>query len=250
MREIAVASFTLAWRLAAGGDFDLPRGVADLVGEVHRLESEHLAVDANSSKVLPAPHDEGGDPDLSRLAHRLDEERVRPSRRLSLRRDEIGLVVEDRVDVDLVDEVLDLDCPRPRGLDGLELARREHDVAPVADVVALHDVVVLDFLAGVLVHPLVPDAVGGALLQLVEADRLLRHGGVEADGNVDQAETDRPRPDRSSHLLLRCPHVAAAHVLGAASPQAHQRSHRRPRAHLHGFRTPESGSTREVARCH
>ena len=74
--------------------------------------------------------------------------------------------------------------------------------AAAAEVVALHDVVVVDLVAGSLVDLLVPDAVGGALFELVEVDRFVLRRRVEADRDVDQPEAERPLPDRACHQNL------------------------------------------------
>jgi hypothetical protein len=63
----------------------------------------------------------------------------------------VGVVVEDRVDLLEVDEVLDVDGAGPLGVERLELLRRDDHVAVLRELVALHDVVVGDLVAGVRV---------------------------------------------------------------------------------------------------
>src|SRR6202034_1740784 len=54
-------------------------------------------------------------------------------------------------------------------------------------------------LARPLVDLLVADAVGGPFLELVEMDALVGGRRGEPDRDVDQAEAERPLPDRACH---------------------------------------------------
>src|ERR687883_67732 len=73
-----------------------------------------------------------------------------------------------------------------RAIERVELLGREHHVAVARELVALHDVVVGDLVAGHRVHALLLDPVPGVLVQLVEADGLARDGRVQLDRHVDQ----------------------------------------------------------------
>src|SRR6202035_468276 len=53
---------------------------------------------------------------------------------------------------------------------------------------------------GTLVHALLTDPVRRPGLELVEMNPLVVRGGKQPDRHVDQAEAQRPRPDRSGHL--------------------------------------------------
>ncbi len=56
--------------LRAGGDVEVG-GIADLVGEVQRLQHEHLVGRADRGEVLLGAHDEARDRDASALRHRV-----------------------------------------------------------------------------------------------------------------------------------------------------------------------------------
>ena len=64
---------------------------------------------------------------------------------------------------------------------------------PACDAVARH------LVARPLVDLLVADAVGGPFLELVEVDALVGGRRVQPDRDVDQAEAERPLPDRACH---------------------------------------------------
>jgi hypothetical protein len=105
------------------------------------------------------------------------------------------VVVEDRVDVAQVDEVLDVDRARLLRIERVELVRRDHHVALLRELVALDDVVEGDFLIGVGIDPLLRDPVAGLAVELVEAHGLAADRGVQLDGHVDEPERDRAAPD-------------------------------------------------------
>src|SRR5207249_2709119 len=75
-------------------------------------------------------------------------------------------------------------------------------IAIGADLVALHDVLVRNLLAVRRADPLHLDALAVLVVELVEADRLLRDGAVELDRHVHQPEADRASPDRPRHTLI------------------------------------------------
>src|SRR5207302_3051438 len=66
-------------------------------------------------------------------------------------------------------------------------------------LVALHDVLVGHFLAGLLRHPLVADPGVGARLELVEGEVLMVDGGIQLHRHVDEPEADGSGPDGSRH---------------------------------------------------
>jgi hypothetical protein len=101
------------------------------------------------------------------------------------------VVVEDRVDVGKVDEVLDLDRLRLLRVERVELLGLDHDVAVGRELVALDDLLVRDLLAGRGVDPLLADPRTSLARKLVEADRLGRSCAVELHRDVDQPEADR-----------------------------------------------------------
>ena len=85
----------------------------------------------------------------------------------------VGLLEHHRVDLVEVDELLDVD--RARGLHGhgVEVLVREHHVAVLLDLVALHDVLEGDLFAVLLAHALVADPPAVLVVELVEPEGLL-----------------------------------------------------------------------------
>ena len=69
----------------------------------------------------------------------------------------------------------------------------DHDVLAGRDLVALHDLLVGDLVAGRLGDPPVADPGAGALLELVEPDVLRPHGRHELHRHGHQPEADRSR---------------------------------------------------------
>ena len=109
-----------------------------------------------------------------------DREGVVPD--LPVRDEVIGPDEIAGIDVGLRHELVDVD--RAGGFQGdvLKLVLRHFDVGVGVDLVALHDVVVRDFLAGVGVHLHVLDAVAGVSVDLVEADLLgIGRGRIQSD---------------------------------------------------------------------
>ena len=115
------------------------------------------------------------------------------------RRQVVGVVVEDRVDVGELDEVLDLDRLGLLGLQRLELAGLDDHVAVGRELEALDDVVVGDLVARRRVDALLRDPHAGLAAELVEAHGLAVDRAVELDGDGDQAEGDRTGPDGARH---------------------------------------------------
>ena len=142
------------------------------------------------------------------------------------RRQVVGVVVVDRVDVGELDEVLDLDRLGLLGLQRLELAGLDDHVAVGRELEALDDVVVGDLVARRGVDALLRDAHAGLAAELVEAHGLAVDRAVELDGDGDQAERDRTGPDRARHGCQVSPMrpaippgaggIAARNALGAA----------------------------------
>jgi len=82
----------------------------------------------------------------------------------------VGVLEVDGVDVDQVDELLDVDGPAGLGVDGVELLGVDDDIATPAQVVALDDVVVVDFLAVDRAHAFLVDTAAVGVVELVEPD--------------------------------------------------------------------------------
>ena len=109
------------------------------------------------------------------------------------------MVVEDRVDVGELDELLDVDRPGLLRVERVELVALDDDVAVGRELVALDDVLVGDLVAGARVDAALLDAHAGLAVELVEAHRLARDGGVELHRHRHQTEGDGACPHRAGH---------------------------------------------------
>ena len=185
--------------LEVGDLGDLGR-LVDLVGVDHRRQHEGAVLRPDCAEVLLRAHHEAGDADLARLLHRLGEQRVGLRGGL-VGRHVVGGVVEERIDVGEVDELLDVDRAAGFGVEGGELVVADGDVGTRAELVALDDRLAGHLLAVGGGHLLVLDARAGAGVELVEADGLAGHRGVQLDRDVDQPEADGAAPDGSRHTL-------------------------------------------------
>ena len=96
--------------------------------EEHGGHRQHVAGGTDRDEALLGADHDLGDRHLAGLLHGLEQESVGL---LGARaRDEVvGVVVEDRVDVRLLDEVEDVDGAGLLGIQPLELGRLDHDVA-------------------------------------------------------------------------------------------------------------------------
>ena len=161
----------------------------DLVGEAHRRHRHHPVHRPQRGEVLLAAQHEARDRDLAGVLHRLDEQRVGLLGAL-VGAEVVGVIEVDRVDLVQVDEVLDLDRPRLLRVELLELVTGDDHVLLGGDLVPLDDVLVGHLLAVGLRDALVADPRAVGLAQLAEAHRLLRDGGVELHGHVEEPEGD------------------------------------------------------------
>jgi hypothetical protein len=94
-----------------------------------------------------------------------------------------------RINLTAVDELVDLDDSRRFQRDVLELFLRHLDKRVGVDLVALDDILVGDFFAGIGVHIDVFDAVAGLSVELVEGHLFrLRGGRIERDRTGDEGK--------------------------------------------------------------
>ena len=188
------------------GDLDVGDRVelGDLLGRVelvrvdHRREHQPTVDRPDRGEVLLRAHHEAGDADLAALLHRALQQRVGLERGL-VGRDEVGGVVEHRVDVGEVDELLDLDRARRLGVERGELLVGDEHVLTRCELVALRQRLGRHLGAVGLGHPLLLDAGARAGVDLVEVHRLARHRSEELDRDADQPEADRSTPDGAGH---------------------------------------------------
>ena len=147
--------------------------------------------------------DDAADRDPVRLAHRLEHQAVGLAG-TGRRHQVVRLVVEDRVDLRGLDELLDFDRLGLLGVERLEFGRLDHDVLIGGDLVALDDVLVGHLLAVGRADPPLLDARVIGVVELVKVHRLARDGAVELDRHVHQSERDRAAPDRTGHRRAPC----------------------------------------------
>jgi hypothetical protein len=101
---------------------------------------------------------------------------------LAVRHEVVGADNIAAVDIGSRNEFVDLDGAGRFQRDVVEFVLRHLDVGIGVDLVALHDVVVGDFLAGLGVDLGVFDAVAGLAVDLVEGDLLgVRRRRIEGD---------------------------------------------------------------------
>ena len=223
-------------------------GRHDLVVEDHRLHRQHVALaGADRDELLLGAQHDAGDRHLAGLAHRLEQQAVGLPRAL-VGDEVVRVVVEDRVDVLEVDEVLDVDRAGLLGGDRVELLGRDHDVALLGQLEALDDLLVRDLLVGHGVHALLGDAVARVGVELVEADGLARDRRVELDGHVDEPEGDRAAPDRPWHRPIvtkrRRPHAELRRARRADPRARTSASRRSTRSWRAGSRPPAARRSR------
>ena len=116
--------------------------------------------------------------------------------------DVISGPVVDRVDLIEVDKVGDLDQLGFLGLRRVEFMIGQQDVLPTTEVVPFDDLRRGNLDAGAFIDLLLPDPVRCPLFKLVEVDRLVLCGRVEADRDIHQAEVERTLPNGSSHVPI------------------------------------------------
>ena len=186
------------------GDLDLLDGLvdlrarADVLGVVERLEGEPFAERADEAEVLLAPEHELPDRGDVRLLHGAQKQDVRPPLRVVVaRREVVGAVEVDRVDVVERDEALDVDRLRAREGDGLEVGLLDEDELALRELPALDELVGLHVPLVERAPALLLDRCPALAVERPEGHvlPLLRHG--EPDRDVDQAEVDGAVPDGS-----------------------------------------------------
>ena len=130
---------------------------------------------------------------ISRMVSRMTAKASCPT--LPSGREIVGTDQIARIDLAAVDEFVDLDGPRRFQRDVLELLLRHLDEGVGVDLVALDDVLVGDFLAGVGVDLGVFDAMAGLPVELIERDLFgFRRGRIQRDRTVDERKAQEAFP--------------------------------------------------------
>jgi hypothetical protein len=152
-------------------------------------------------QVLLAPDHDLGDPDLAGLVQRSDEQAIRLLGPV-LRQQVVSLAEVDRVDLVERDEVADVDRVRELDVEPVEIFVLDRDVPALLDLEPANDLVGRNRFAAVLADLLVADRRQVAAVEEVEAEFLGLGRRVHAHGHADEAERDRPAPDRSHGRVI------------------------------------------------
>src|SRR6476646_2926069 len=116
----------------------------------------------------------------------------------SVRRDVIRTDQIQIVDLGARNEFVDFDGPRALERDRLDLFIVDLDITALVDLIALDDLVLAHFFAGVLIDLAVADAVARFLVDLVEADLLALAGrGEKLDRTRHQGKAQEALPVRT-----------------------------------------------------
>src|SRR4029079_8238119 len=123
----------------------------------------------------------------------------------------------------LVGELDEVDHPRRLGPYLVEIFRRHHDVAPLLELVPLHDFGVGHFTVAVRAPALLLDARLAFAMELVEGDGPAGFRGREhLDGDVHQADLEEALPGRSrSHRPIIGPSPGTDDPPATTSPIDH-----------------------------
>ena len=127
---------------------------------------------ADRDEALLVADDNARDRHLVRLLHRVEQQPV-GLRGRRVGHEVVRVVVEDRVDLVEIDEVLDLDRARLLGSERVELRRRDDHVAVRADLIALDEPLVRDLLARLRTDAAAAGSARRLTVDLVEAHGLL-----------------------------------------------------------------------------
>src|SRR5436305_12706996 len=114
----------------------------------------------------------------------------------------VGPVIEDRINLLLVHEVLELDRAGAFAGGGVDLVLIEQHILTASDLVTLRDLLVRNLLALLRADPLLLDrrAIGSMHLVKVHAPVLNRR--MHPDRFVDPPEGSGSLPERTRHVLL------------------------------------------------
>ena len=221
MKRVDVAVVELGGVELAGLPLDQHRGhveqvgvgllVADLaeiglrlvhfVGVAKRLQQQPASAGLQCDDIFLASHRELADADLLGRLQRIAQDDIGFLGEVVRWNDEIGLVVEHRVDVADVDELDEVQSLAALQLDAVDLLLVEEDIMPFGDLVALDDLVAVDG-ADARHDLLIFNALPRRLVDLMELDLGAAPGGGEQlHGDRHQRKADLSSPDRArGHL--------------------------------------------------
>src|SRR4030095_2702918 len=105
----------------------------------------------------------------------------------------------------------------PFDRDALEILVVERDEVPLRHLVAFHQVVPLECLAVLLAAALEADRRHVGAMQQPEVPRMVASADVQLDRDIDEAEADRPFPQRTCHFFQRSSEELATSKKGSAA---------------------------------
>ena len=233
-------------------DVDLAHGGVDLLtsthvfGVIEGLERERVAERANEAEVLLAPEHELADRGHLRVLHGPQKEDVRTPLRLGVgRREVVGAVEVDGVDLLDRDEAEDVDRLRALERDRLEVGFLDHDELALGELPALDELVGLDIALVERAIALLLDRRSALAVEGAEGRVLALLGDRQPDRDVDEAEVDGSVPD-SAH---RCQSLAEGPpTFSAPRRNPPSRSTVKPQAGEQGVATLFSRTKERVVR--
>src|SRR5438132_3519053 len=175
--------------------------VRKFIGEMHQLENERAIFRFYPGEILARLNHHLGDPDLVAILQRIAQKRVRFIAAF-LRFQIVGLIKKHRIDLFLIDEVLNVHCLCRLQINALKILVLEHDVFSLLILIPLHDLVPGNLLAVFFSDTLVVYRTQIALAQQTKLEFLTSRGGIQGDRNVNQTETDAAFPDCARHTNL------------------------------------------------
>jgi hypothetical protein len=153
--------------------------------------------------VLAVRQHHASDRDLVHIPNGFANDREGIVANLAVRAQIIGTDETSGIDLGAVNEFVDLDRPGRFQSHVLELLFGDLDESVGVDLVALDDVLVGDFLAGVGIDLGVFDAVAGFAIELIERDLLgFRGGRVQRDGTGDERKAQEAFPVRAGAIEI------------------------------------------------
>jgi hypothetical protein len=164
--------------------------------EQHRLQREPLLAHAHQHEVLLAAQHEPPERGALGARHHLHEQPVGAQVALGLadRREEVGMVEVDRVNVRDVDERLDVDRAGLARRGGGEVLVGEHHLPAVVELVAVPDRLERDLLVLLRAEAACLDRSAVLAVQLAEVHVEVAHAAVQRHRDVDEPEADRAGP--------------------------------------------------------
>ena len=178
---------------------------AHLVGVTQQRSHQALAERFERDDMLAVGQHHAADRDLVHAPDGFADHRKRIMADLAVGDEIIGTDQIAVVDIGLGHELVDLDGMGRFQRDVVELLLRDLDVGVGVDLVALHDVVGADFLAGVGIDLGIFDAVAGFAVDLVEADLFgIRRRRIQRDRAGHERKAQKTFPvGAGGHGLLR-----------------------------------------------